>query len=64
VRKELRGQQKQCRPYALSASSPQVFTNFGDGADCGYGVAAKFALDRRKIVAQQLKNFFGGGCGW
>jgi hypothetical protein len=40
-----------------------MLANIGNGSDGRDGIAAKFALNGCQIIAQQIKDFFGRGCG-
>src|SRR5262249_39913010 len=63
VGKELGRKQQQSRPDPLASPAAQVLADIGDGAHAGDGIVAEFAFDGCQIVTQQVKNFFGSGCG-
>ncbi len=63
MRKKLGSQQQQRRTETLSATHPQVLSDVSDCAHTRHCVATELTLDRGKVVTQQVKNFFGGGCG-
>jgi len=62
VGKELRRQQQQYRTDSFPSAGTQVLADIGDRAHAGNRIAPKLAFNRRKIVPQQLENFFGSGC--
>jgi len=64
MRKELGPQQQQCRTKALPSPRAQMFANISDGAHVGDSVPPELPLNGHQIVAQQVKHFFGRGCGW
>jgi hypothetical protein len=61
--KQLGSQQQQCRTKPFAAPGAQMLANIGNRSDGRNGIAAKFALYGRQVVAQQIKDFFGRGCG-
>jgi hypothetical protein len=63
VGKQFGCEQQEHRTYPLASARAQVLADIGDRAHTGHRIAAKFALNRRKVVTQQLENFFGSDCG-